>query len=302
MSFLGTARAAGRRLISASLGGRGELAVHASYHRLLRAAGRFGPSEDRGVLDVLASVARGAGTILDVGANVGRFSWYLNRHASSGTPIYAFEPNPNAMALLRRNLHDAPNVHCLELALGDRDGAAFMSVPTDAMGNPVTALGWVATTANVGPEPGGIKIAVRTLDGMVKEGVVRPVPPVLMKLDVEGGEPGVLRGASGFLADYSPIIHFECQRSHLERTGGKPEEVWEALSLQGYAVLAHVDGLYRVCANAVDGVASYLAIPVAEPALASGRLSTGDLAAELNRRVPANHGSSTVASIPRGTG
>ncbi len=301
MGFLGTARAAGRRLISVSLGGRGELAVHASYHRLLRAADRFGPSEDSGVLEVLASVARGAGTILDVGANVGRFSWFFKRHTSSGTLIYAFEPNPNAMALLRRNLHGAPNVQCLELALGDRDGAAFMGVPTDAMGNSVTALGWVAATANGGAGPAAIKIAVQTLDGMVREGVVRPVPPVLMKLDVEGSELGVLRGATGFLADYSPVIYFECQRSHLERMGGKPEEVWEALSSQGYVVLAPVDGLYRVCPNAVDGVPSYLAIPVAEPALGSGRLSAGDLTAALNRGVPASHGSSTAASLPRGT-
>ena len=296
MNTLGTVRAAIRRLISGLLGEKGELATHAFYHRLLRATHRFDPHEDGHVLAVLAAIASRSGTILDVGANVGRFSWYFKRHAPPGCLIYAFEPNPNAMVLLRSNLQGARNAHCLQLALGDRDGAAFMEVPTDAMGNSVTALGWVAATANGGAKPSAIGIDVRRLDSMVNEGLVRPVAPVLMKIDVEGGEHGVLNGATDLLADYRPVVYFECQRHHLERTGAKPEDVWECLSALGYVILAPRDGLYRVCPTAVDAVPNYLAVPMPQRGLRIDRLSAGALIALLDRDAPGAHASLAAAA------
>lgn len=286
MNTLGTMRAAVRRLISGLLGERGEMATHAFYHRLLRATRRFDPHEDGHVLAVLAAIASRSGTILDVGANIGRFTWFFKHHAPPGCLIYAFEPNPNAMMLLSGSLHGARNVHCLQFALGDRDGAALMEVPTDAMGNSMTALGWVAATANGGAKPSAIGIDVRRLDSMVDEGLVRPVAPVLMKIDVEGGEHGVLNGATDLLADYRPVVYFECQRHHLERTGAKPEDVWERLSALGYVILAPRDGLYRVCPTAVDAVPNYLAVPIPQRRQPINRLSAGDLIALLDRDAP----------------
>lgn len=299
MNLFGTFRGAGRRLISALLGRKGELAAHAFYHRLLRATRRFGPDEDRDVLAVLAVIASRSRTILDVGANVGRFSWFFKCHAPPGSMIYAFEPNPNAMVLLRSNLHGAHNVHCLHLALGDRDGAAVMEVPTDAMGNPVTALGWVAATANGGAEPAAIEVGIRTLDSLVKDSVVRPVTPVFMKIDVEGGEQGVLNGATALLADFRPVIHFECQRSHLERTGAKAEDIWESLFGLGYAILAPRDGLYHVCPAVIDAVPNYLAIPIPPGDLLTDRLSAEALIALLSRDAPGPHSSLAAVAGPQ---
>ena len=300
MNTFGTTRAALRRLFSGLLGEKGEMVTHAFYHRLLRAARCFDPHEDGHVLAVLAAIAGRSGTILDVGANVGRFTWFFKRHAPPGCLIYAFEPNPNAMMLLRNNLHGARNVRCLQLALGDRDGAASMEVPTDAMGNSVTALGWVAAGANGGVKPSAIRIGVRRLDSMVGEGVVRPVAPVLMKIDVEGGEYGVLNGACDLLAHYRPVLHFECQSHHLERTGTKPGDVWERLSALGYVIFAFRDGLYRVCPTAVDAVANYLAVPVLQRGQRADRLSAGTLLALLGRGAPAQreHDERGLAGVP----
>src|SRR5262245_27974443 len=62
-------------------------------------------------------------TILDVGAHAGESSLKFNA-AFAGATIHAFEPVSRTFALLRQSVAAYPNIHCHQLALGDKAGTA----------------------------------------------------------------------------------------------------------------------------------------------------------------------------------
>jgi hypothetical protein len=69
---------------------------------------------------------RGGDVMLDVGANIGWYSVLCDRMAEPGAAIFAFEPDPDNAALLRRNLerNRASRVHVVASAVGDSERGA----------------------------------------------------------------------------------------------------------------------------------------------------------------------------------
>jgi len=123
---------------------------------------------------------------VDVGANVGA---YTVRAAAHGMKVHAFEPNPENMKILKRNAElNEVSVDTLEYALGSVEGKVSM-FPNGA------------TSRIVDGE--GIEVPVRTLDSF-------QLPRVdLLKVDVEGYELEVLRGAEQTLARCHPVMMVE---------------------------------------------------------------------------------------------
>jgi len=252
-------RALLRRGLMLALGPRGEAAAHAIYHRMLRAVGRFDPPEDAVTLSGLAGLAAGARTIIDVGANVGRYSLFFRGHAAENATLYAFEPHPSAARLLRTNAAALSGIVCLEMALGDHDGPAALCVPADKFGNPLTALGRVDLR---GTPSATLPIIEGRIDSLVAQGVLQIEPPVLLKIDVEGREEQVLRGAGELLARFRPAVYFECERRRLLASGADPMGVWRLLAPLDYEVLARaVGGSFARCDEPRDGVSNYVAVP-----------------------------------------
>lgn len=248
-----------RRGLRRAFGPRGEEAVHAVYHVALRRLGRFGPPEDDRTLAVLGSFARHAATIVDVGSNVGRYAWYFARLAPPGAAIFALEPHHVAARLGRLALRPFPRAEVLEIALADEDGVAELVVPGGDHGSPVSGLSWIRR----GSHDGEVAVAVRTLDGLVRAGQIALVNPIFVKIDVEGGEVAVLRGAIEVIRAHRPVIYFECQASTLERQGDRPDELWSLLVDAGYRLYANRVGRFARARRVDDDVVNYLAIPIA---------------------------------------
>jgi FkbM family methyltransferase len=257
---LAEARALLRRALFALLGTGGERRVHALYLRVLRALGRFGPPEDATSLATLSAIAARSSTIIDVGANVGRYAWFLGRQAADEARLVALEPHPGAAALLRTVIGGRPGCTILELAASDLDGTAALVVPDGAFGNPVSGLAWVEATGGLGHRDSPM-IQTRRLDGLIEDGSLAIRGPVLLKIDVEGGEARVLRGAVGLLRDHRPIIYFECQATSLARHGETPEGVWGILRQSGYRFYANRIGRFEPVTEVDPSVVNYLAIP-----------------------------------------
>jgi hypothetical protein len=153
----------------------------------------------------------------------------------------------------------------IEAGLSDHDGTAELLVPTDAFGSAVSGLAWIG-----GPEPDDraprAPIQVRRLDGLIDAGTIAVPRPIFLKMDVEGSEGRVLRGARDLLHRQRPIVYFECQRSSLTRIGETEDDVLSVLAEAGYTI--HVigsGGLARVDTISTE-VVNYLALPdVASP-------------------------------------
>lgn len=192
------------------------LASRLNWTLLFSAASR---SPDGAMLAEFVRRAETANGILDVGANVGLYTYHAA--AVGNAPIVGVEPNEvlarNVNANLEANRLQRARVVCA--AATDRPGDVTLHVGLDDLvssvdGSHVNSYGGVATTRLV---PG------TTIDLLVQ---TAQLSPDLVKIDVEGHEVAVLRGAEQTLRRFRPIIFLEVRadsagavRSLLSRHG-----------------------------------------------------------------------------------
>jgi FkbM family methyltransferase len=158
---------------------------------------------------------------VDVGANIGLFTLALAKRVEPDGAVWAFEPDPANRALLQENV--AANglgdlVTVSELALTDATGQLFFQPsPTDASASHLA--------------PGGIRVEAVRLDDLDIEHVD------VMKIDVEGAECSVLRGAAETLSNSRPALLLECAERNLSRAGSSLGELEDLLRELRYEYL-----------------------------------------------------------------
>lgn len=195
---------------------------------------------DLGVLDLPASEVlwrlTGEGeTALDVGANIGVMTALLARRVGPSGEVWAFEPHPDVSARLASNaekwrVSGVPigSIHLQTAAASDSEGDAVLSESGEFDHNQGVARiqpGSPGRGDGPGTRERTIKVQTRTLDATLGD---RPVG--VLKLDVEGHEAAVLRGASRTLA--AGRIRDVVYEDH----DGYPSDVSRCLESHGYRV------------------------------------------------------------------
>jgi FkbM family methyltransferase len=174
---------------------------------------------------ILAAALRPDSNCIDIGAHGGDVLADMLRLAPHGRHV-AFEPLP-AMAAA---LHDRfPGVDVREAALGDEFGPAeFVHV--------VTRPGWSGFRER--PYPGDERTERITVDVVrLDDALAGDYAPDLIKIDVEGAELGVLRGARATLQAHHPIVVFEHGLGSADHYGTRPEDVFDLFVGIGYRIL-----------------------------------------------------------------
>lgn len=125
--------------------------------------------------------------VLDVGANIGEFSLALLRD-NPALRLYCFEPDPAVIPALQLNLGNEWNTHILQVALGEEEGETTFFVSSAD-----------ADSSLIRPErmEREIEVRQRRLDAFCGETQLPHI--TLLKIDAEGWEPEVLRGAQAAL-------------------------------------------------------------------------------------------------------
>jgi FkbM family methyltransferase len=130
---------------------------------------------------------RSSDLFADVGANVGSYTILASGVVRCHT--FAFEPDPLTAAALERNVNLNQIANLVEIrvaAVGERHGIVRFSTGLDTENHVVSAV-----------DPSGRDVPIQTLDqAFLESGRI----PALIKLDVEGYEAEVLRGARAILA------------------------------------------------------------------------------------------------------
>ncbi len=164
--------------------------------------------------------------ILDVGAYTGYFS-LLGAYANEDATVFAFEPTPESHAALTRNitLNGAPNIVPQRLAVGDSDAEVSLYLPRDGMPADASTLRGFREAVR------DIRVQQVCLDSWSEKMDLAQVD--LVKLDTEGTEHLVLRGAAGMLEAHSPCI--VCEVLH-GRTESMLEEVLSGLGYRYFQI------------------------------------------------------------------
>ena len=160
---------------------------------------------------------------VDVGGNTGHYAYYLSRLTQQ---VHVFEPNPICLAQLRRVQRRNMIFH--EVALSDHAGTALMRFDPHN-----TGVGTIEARNRLDNNPGIRNIVEREVKiARLDDFNLRDI--AFIKIDVEGHEPAVLRGAAGLIEMQKPVLLIEIERRH-NRTAF--EEVEDLLNGFGYSVL-----------------------------------------------------------------
>jgi len=203
-----------------------ESALYDALRRLRGLAGNRGARYDVMTLRVFGSVLSRDSVYVDVGAHRGELLRHAVRLAPEGRH-YAFEPIPEKARALRARF---PGVEVRQAALAAAPGRAeFHHVTNDS------AYSGLRPRLYDRPDPvvERIEVEVTTLD----EAVPEEAPVRLVKVDVEGGEHGVLAGGLGLLLRCRPVVVFEAGWRSTGQYGVGPDDLLALLGgAAGYDV------------------------------------------------------------------
>jgi FkbM family methyltransferase len=170
---------------------------------------------------------------LDIGANVGYFSILLSKLVGDSGEVLAFEPNPLTRRFFELSVkrNGNRNIKIYSCALGASRSVAKLHIPK----NPGTILGGHGRPSLIRQrdtgETVGVEVEVLTLDSILGETKIWG-----LKIDVEGYETEVLKGAQNLLVRNPPTVIFS-EVTHFPDALMKPDELVRSIVALGYTAL-----------------------------------------------------------------
>ena len=208
-------------------------------------------------LRVLADIVPAGRIAVDVGASKGVYARVLSGLASH---VHAFEPNPKSFRWLDRALPGNVTTH--PVALSDRDGEADLFLPQ--RGRRFSGSGGSLNPRKARSPHGTVRVATRTLDSCALGDVG------FIKIDVEGAEAKVLRGARSTIAKFKPVLQIELEERHtgqtIERSIGEVVGLGYSAHFVDAGLLAGTDSFdadarHRLPAARKDYVNNFIFLP-----------------------------------------
>lgn len=215
------------------------------------------------------SVLRPGDVVVDVGAHLGRHTVPFAQSVGPAGKVLAFEPIPHINAQLRERLAAAAAdpatapVTVFDHALGAVPAQTEFVVVPDYP----EYSGLQERMYDPGEDTRRVRIPMRVerLDTCLAA-----EPRIdFVKLDVEGGEYDVLRGAVGLLERHHPLVTFECGDNALVSYPHTAGDLFDLLAGLGYRIeditRRPLDRTAFVASSAQQHVWDYLAFPPAAP-------------------------------------
>lgn len=161
-------------------------------------------SYEKGLLHLIDVLIGPEDIVVDAGANIGLISIFCGQKVGKHGLVLAFEPHPETAAILRRNieLNHLNQVKVFEQALGSEKGTAKIYSNLHINRGAASMVDFQEGSSS-------FEIQVDVLDQVLLRNKLHKVN--LLKVDVEGFEMEVLKGAKELLAsEDGPILVVEC--------------------------------------------------------------------------------------------
>jgi len=179
--------------------------------------------------DLFRSVVKEGMTVIDIGANVGYYTLLAAELVGETGSVFAFEPDPGNYALLRKNveLNGYTNVKTHPKAISENSGYVTLFVDGANFGNRSLAKG------NIVLDGGAIEAETTSLDEFC---AIHPIPGRIdvLKIDAQGAEGLILKGARTTLETWTPKIFMEFEPVMLRNIGTDPVALLRDFERLGY--------------------------------------------------------------------
>lgn len=137
--------------------------------------------------------------VADVGGNIGMTALLFSDLAKH---VYAFEPGRSTFEIMKGNVAGVPNIEPVNIGMGERrENQTLTFAKTNRSGGFVSNAIKVENQGHITED-----VQIETLDNFFFD---RQRRPDFIKMDVEGFEPAVLRGASALIAHKKPTVVLE---------------------------------------------------------------------------------------------
>jgi FkbM family methyltransferase len=144
-------------------------------------------------------------TVLDIGANSGQFAQQIRGDLGFANRIISFEPLSSAFELLRANAQGDPNWEIFNFALGDTEEEREINIAVNSFSS--SLLDILPSHLKSAPESryiGREVIEIKRLDSIFVD-ICKPTNRVYMKIDTQGFESKVLKGAENSLMQIDTV-------------------------------------------------------------------------------------------------
>ncbi len=179
-------------------------------------------------LRLLKSLVHRDKVSIDVGANFGEYAYWLEKLCDK---VILFEPHPECAAYLKRCIR--PSTELYSLGLSDVDNEAILSIPIDLNSNAVTCRASLSKKAVAGFESlNEMPITLARLDNFGIDNVG------FIKIDVEGHELEVIKGAEKTIKKCRPTLQVEIEQRHLNCP---IQQIFEYIQSLGYDAFFYRD-------------------------------------------------------------
>jgi FkbM family methyltransferase len=190
---------------------------------------------------LLPQLVRRDANAVDVGGNTGLYAYYLSKLVKV---VHVFEPNPICLGQLERVRRRNMVIH--DVALSDHRGEATMRFDPGNEG-----VGTIEERNRL-DNNAGIKSIVERIVTVCPLDDLHLTDIAFMKIDVEGHEPSVLRGATELIGREKPVLLIEIERRHNSTAF---EEVEDVLAPLGYSSWRLAEGgLVPVSRQEINGL------------------------------------------------
>lgn len=217
------------------VGGRAVVPSGDHVGRAMRYLGDLDPK----VSWVVDQVVRPGDVALDIGCNLGLISLRLAARVGRNGLVHAFDPQPRMQEYFRRTLALNPGIPIVlhPIGLGTETGTLRLAIPRDNAGS-------ASLRPEAAEQPGMqlVDVPVRSLDDYADEIGLSQVD--FIKMDVEGFEAQVIKGACGLLSRTRPRVILLEENAPDPKTGLSP--ALQALLDLEYALYALPRRLFRV--------------------------------------------------------
>ena len=223
-----------------------------AFHLLVN--GKYEPATD----ECLRTLLKSGDLFVDVGANIGVFALMAARIVGSTGRIMAVEASPKVFPYLVKNieLNGLDNIEAMHCAAVDfnSEHLSFWEAPESKFG-----MGALVPQFHAAP----CVVPSRTLDELLGLAGIDHV--TVLKVDVEGAEADVFRGALRLLRSFpAPIVVFEfCDWAEARFTGRRPGDAQRLLMDLGYEIWRLADrqrGCRPLCEPLVEGFEMLVAV------------------------------------------